>query len=673
MRRLALRRLRGDDGLSLIETVVALLVFSLIMSGLAAGMALFAHTTALTKVRNAATSMAQQTMEKARSYGPDTLAVCSGGGSPLKYKPAGMSKDFDVVTGSAPCLTYSQTLKNGGYSFTVKQYVLNDPVAGKAKGTSGKDQVEKILAVNVAWTSPTPGDYEVNSIVSGQGTVNTTVPTGLRINVNDSSTNPSTLITNDALVWDYTVTDGSGNVVASDVTADGSTGVISISPGTYTCKIIPESDAAQSYIPDTNNNPGMAIDAATTGISGPCSVTASQVTDWTTMWQPIANCSSSGTKGSLKVTVRDQNGVLVSGASVALTNVNGNGGTPAAQLSDANGVALFSGSVPDDLYTYTISKTGYITESNLGPVCVASTSTATADGTIEYNNGCERSATPGKLDFTIKDENGALVGGVSVVLTDSTGHTTSFSTDGSGHKSLDVVADSYTYELSKKEYTDIGPRGPVCLKASTTVTLVPVIQSAASYGCASSGSKGTMVVTVKDQDGLPVDHVKVFMTNANGHGGSQSPTTDPTGQVTKDLPADPYLLSVQPPAGYTVPPTQGPICMHAGETLNESFTLQGVMIVKVAVTNKDTQPTKTYNIKLTDGTGEQTSNTVSINATKSLTVQFNDMATGTYTVEVCVPSQTTGNCNTVYKTSNNAFTQINHTYNVTVTDTSGGA
>jgi Tfp pilus assembly protein PilV len=52
-------RLDSDEGLSLVETIAALLVFALIMSGLAAGMALYAHTTALTKAKNAATSVAQ--------------------------------------------------------------------------------------------------------------------------------------------------------------------------------------------------------------------------------------------------------------------------------------------------------------------------------------------------------------------------------------------------------------------------------------------------------------------------------------------------------------------------------------------------------------------------------------------------------------------------------------
>ena len=55
MRRLALRRLRGDEGLTLLETVVALLVFSLIMTGLAGSMAFLAKTAGINSISGSST------------------------------------------------------------------------------------------------------------------------------------------------------------------------------------------------------------------------------------------------------------------------------------------------------------------------------------------------------------------------------------------------------------------------------------------------------------------------------------------------------------------------------------------------------------------------------------------------------------------------------------------
>src|SRR4051812_16278622 len=124
MRRLAQRRMQGDDGSTLIETVVALVVFALIMSGLAASMVVFAHNTALTKARSAATTLAQKQVETARSLGTTSLTVCTGGGSPATYSYKGTS--YPVLTSTdVGCLPFQATSSSSGYSFTVKQYVLS--------------------------------------------------------------------------------------------------------------------------------------------------------------------------------------------------------------------------------------------------------------------------------------------------------------------------------------------------------------------------------------------------------------------------------------------------------------------------------------------------------------------------------------------------------------------
>src|SRR5207302_7462943 len=171
---------------------------------------------------------------------------------------------------------------------------------------------EKMLVVTVSWTKPAPGSYTTSSTMTGNGTVASTTPVGLQFNINDSSGN---LITGTNLAWDYTVTDSSSNQLAAGTTADGTSGLLSVSPGTYTCTVVAETDASSSY--DPGSNPGMTTNAATDTITGSCTVTANNVTNWNTVWNAVTNCASSTTgHGSVGITVQDAPGHLVPGATV---------------------------------------------------------------------------------------------------------------------------------------------------------------------------------------------------------------------------------------------------------------------------------------------------------------------------------------------------------------------
>jgi hypothetical protein len=676
MRRLVQRRMQGDDGSTLIETVVALVVFAVIMSGLAASLAVFAHNTALTKARSAATSLAQKQVETARSLGTTNLSVCTGGGSPATFPFKGTN--YPVITSTATgCLPFQATKTSGGYSFAVKQYVLN---LGTKTNTAGIPQTQKLLMVKLSWTAPTAGSYELDTVMNNNEAVAATPAQGIRINVNDST---GTLINISAAIWDYTIKDGTNTVVASGTTEDGSTGVLSLNPGTYTCSIVAEADAGQSYSPGTN--PGMTVDATNDSITGTCTVTANTATDWTTTWNELSSCTSSGTKGSLAVTVTDSSGATVSGATVALTNVNGNS-VPGNATTNASGVALFSGNVADDLYTYTISKTGYTTSTNLGPVCVAGTGTATATGSISGASTCPVVTTKGTVSVTVTDETGAVVSGAKVVLTNQTpgkGSPGSVNTNPSGVALFNnnVLGGSYTYTLSKTGYTSSGAEGPVCVTAATTNYISGLLPTAGSTGCASSGTKGTLSITVADQTGAGLNGVKVTLTNANGHGGvpgAKNTATvngvDGVALFNNSAPADPYLFSITPPAGYTNPGTLGPVCVIAGQSVAATATLVGIMTSQIKVTNSDIQPTKTYNITITDSNGRATTNSVTINRTKNATVSFPSMPTDNYTLRVCVPIAATGNCDAINDpTAVYNWGAIGTTYLTSITDNKGGA
>ena len=683
MRRLWKRHHRGDDGLGLIETVSALVVFALVMSGLAAGMAVFAHTTALTKVRNAATATAQQMMERAHRIPVDNLVVCSGQGSPTQYKPIDETTSYDVLAPiplATPCLTFSQQVTNSGYTFTVKQYVL---AKATAKDVQGHDQVEKLLVVNVAWTVPTPGSYEDKTILSGKGTIGATDPVGLRINVVDSSTSPAPLIADDDLVWNYTVKDGSGNTVVpadgnpdSAETADGTTGVISVAPGSYTCSITAGPDAAQSYMPDSSNNGAMQINSATYTISGACQVTAGAVFDWTTSWLPVTTCGKSTTKGVLQVTVTDAaTGAGLNGASVTTTN-SSNAAGASGTTATVNGIdGVVSLAESDDLYTYSVSLSGYSPVTLLGPKCVSGTGTAFAEAQLTAISGCAGGSTTSTVSGVVKDETGAVVGGATVyvmnISTSTIYHSAGTKADGS-YTIANVPKDGYYYWATKKNYTTTSHFGPVCVPATSTINVT--LPNMSSYSCAQGGSpNGTFQISVKDTDGNALSGVKILIEDADSVNGDQTPTSDSNGNISKAVAPGPWFLSVATP-GYLNVGWKGPVCLAPGDSATVPFVLQGIMSVKVPVKNGDTQPTKNYNVILRDSAGNETTNSITVNKGATVTAQFNNLPTDTYSLTVCVPVVSTDNCNIVYSSTGNKWTTINKIYTLaTITDASGNA
>jgi hypothetical protein len=678
VRRLWSRHLRGDDGLSLIETVAALVVFALIMSGLAAGMALFAHTQELTKVRNSATTMAQQLTESARTISLSQIAVCTGGGQPSSYTY--QSTSYTVVTGNTPCVPYSQTRSGAnGVTFTIKELVLKASDGSWDVTVNNQPIGKRMLVVTVSWAVPSSGSYTTSTMLTGKNTLAASVPVGLRLNINDST---GTLVSATNLVWDYTVTNATGTV-ASGTTDDGTSGLLSLSPGAYTCSVVPEDDAGQSYDPGTNA--GMTIDSTTESISGTCSVNAGTITDWNTTWTEVTDCQVGTIKGSATITVKDQSGSLVSGATVQLTNANG-GASPSSVNTNASGVAFFNKTVNDDIYTYTITKAGYQTATNLGPICVAPGANTSATGTISALSTCVVSSAKGTMVVTVTDESGNVVSGAKVHLVSQDGAKApgDVNTNPSGVATFNnnVTAGNWTYTLSKTGYSNLGPQGPVCTTAASSTPVSGLLPTSGASGCSSTAAKGTLTVNVVDQAGNPVSGAKVHLTNANGHAGTPGDkTTDSTGTVTfgASVPGDLFTYTLTTiPTGYSDPGTQGPICVVAGQTATSQVVLTGIMTVKVTVSNSDSQPTKSYNIILTDSGGRATSNTVTINKGKSTTVTFSSMPTDTYSIEVCIPIASSGNCDDIFNnTTTYAFTTKGATYQSpnpqTFVDAKGGS
>jgi hypothetical protein len=318
-------------------------------------------------------------------------------------------------------------------------------------------------------------------------------------------------------------------------------------------------------------------------------------------------------------------------------------------------------------------------------VCVSGTGTTSATGSISATSTCPVVATKGSVSVTVTDENGNLISGAKVVLTNQTPGKASpgsvnTNTSGVAFFNNNVLGGSYTYTLTKTGYTSPGPEGPVCVAAASTTNVQGLLPTSGSTGCASSSAKGTLTVTVTDGAGNGLNGAKVTLTNANNNGAPGAKTTTTVAGVngvalfSGSVVADPYLYSITPPAGYTNPGTLGPVCVIAGQSVSASATLFGIMTSQVKITNSDIQPTKTYNITITDSSGAASRNSVTINRGKNATVTFSSMPTDNYTLNVCVPIAATGNCDAINDaTAVYNWGAIGTTYLTSITDSKGGA
>src|SRR4051794_4866088 len=654
VRRLALRNLRSDEGLALVETVAALLVFSLIMTGLAASMATFARQTAVTKARSAAVALAQELVEKARAVGYDKLENCTGSSpaAPATAQFRGAGTFLTVATGtSTNCITYQKQVPQDSFNFTVTRLVLGRDTK---PDNAGQLQTEKYLVVQVAY--PVAGGatktYELDTIVNNKGALTVAQAQGVKFTIKDTSGN---VIATDALNWNVTL-HNTTLLPDGDITAQTDEGTYSaleaVPPGTYTCTVDNNNDSpASSYVPTTSGgaNAGLTVDQSNGVVSGSCTVTANTVTDFVTTWTQQADCVSTTTKGSLTVQVTDSASptTVISGATVTLTNVLGHSGTPAAATTDANGLATFSKTVPGDLYNYTISKSGYTTNGSIGgPVCVVANSTTQAAGNLT-SAGCPYSSSKGTLIINVNDLAGADVSGATVTLTKITSGSPSApgarTTDASGNAtfSASVGGGSYTFTATKGG-SGSGVQGPICVTAGINNSFSATL--GAGGACVrDTGTKGKLSFKVTDQALNPIQNAVVTLTNVNGDGAGSVPKTTAAGTATSPgLVDDPYQYTVAGPTGYRTTDVLGPVCVVGTGTSTVSVILTGLMTMVVSVKNNDTLAWKTYQITVTDPTGKTTIQSITVpnSGTRNpALVTFPSMPTGNgYQVDVCAVS-----------------------------------
>jgi len=645
VRRLALRGLRGDEGLSLLETVVALLVFSIIMTGLAGSMAFLAKSASVNKARSIAVSLAQKYVEEDRAKGAANLQLCPNT-TPAPPQPVTVNgQSFpaaDVASTTTPtCITYQKTKTVGNYNFTVTTLVVDVNNTTIASGTTigGQPITEKWLDVTLTWTAPKAGNYEITTKVNNNTAIAAASASGITFDMQDANNKP---LGTGSVSWHFKVCASSfkcdaaqTNTLQEGDTQENGQPLVALPTGNYNCFL--DNTNASGWVPDSSGkNPTSTFtyDVNAGTIYGPCNVNGG-VLDWVTHWVPIGSCAYvSNGKGNLDVYVTDQSGAPVKTAKVTITGKAGGwtNSTPVtSNTTGSNGFYAAFANVPPDFYYYTVTL-GPNTETSLGPSCVLNTTKNATVATVSISTatGCSATGNTGSLTVTVQDSTGAPVPNANVgVYNAGTGAWTNMPKTGTKAPNVGVstfnlqsgayyllVSDGTLYDGSGGIQAPGG--GPFCVQDSTAMpagnTQSVTLQPYKTNACPDSGSSGTLNVSVLDGAGHAVPNVPVTYVNIDGIGAPPAAVKAASGTVQfKGLGYDPYFILANVPGasqvtGYFLTP--GAACVNAAN-VNYTINLSGYMTVKVTIDNQDqTAPLKTYKVVLTDPTGAQTAQTL---------------------------------------------------------------
>ena len=697
MRRLALRRLRADDGLSLVETVVALLVFSLFMTGLAASMTLFAHTSAVNKARSIAVTLAQKYVEEARAKGSVDLELCPGT-TPAPPTQANFN-NTTMFTAIAPattatCMTYQKTKTLGAYTYTVQQLVFNGP-SGTTQ--SGQPQTEKFFDVVLTWTSPVAGRYETSTSIDNNVAPVNQQATGISFDMQDDSNNKIGTAT---VTWHYKVLDNStGQVVANCGNCEGDTEengqpLVVLPAGNYTCFL--DNSNASGWVPSQTTNPGnYTIDMVNGTITFPCAVTQNQVLDAVTHWAPIGSCTkaAANTKTILNVVVKDTSTppVAISGATVTITEAGTSPAVTKTATTNTSGIAAFS-NIAADWWYYTVSKSGYVTDDTLGPTCVVQTKTNSVNASLTTVTGCAAGGANVNVTsgFISNSTTHAAINGANVaVVNASTGAVTQLATtDATGYTKAKALAPGAYYYLAsdKAVYDGSGGLGPVCVDSTHTQLPDVPLTPTGTAPCHDSATASTVTVKTTDSGSVVVGSVPFTVVDAANVSTVKTGTTNSTTGLSANLGLTngPFFVlvnaSATPVTGYF--PTANSACI-TGTPQTITVAMNGYMTVRVAVDNPyGNVPLRSYNVYVTDPVTHSTSSqTVTVimdpqgqSGVNQQTASFFQQTTANgYIVQVFVANQDGSDGTNVCGASQtyDGWTSINQTNTVTCTDGSG--
>lgn len=465
MRRAA-RRLSDDAGVTLIELVVASAVLLIAAIGVLTALMFATTATTQSSVRQAALSLANERIERARNMAYDDVGTFP----------------FGTVAGTIP-----QSVATGPFVIDTAVAWVQDPVTSRA--------AYKTIQVRVSWQRPRPGSMSVASAIYGKSNL---VNVGdLRIRVRNETGDPITnatvaisrgaiaINTADAFFGNLAAGPATASVTSVDYVFDNSElASITIVPDVVTERVVVGYPRSRVVITVVDENGDLMKNARLEGelvhtvkgkqwiktgadgqiifdyadgllpgeytlyVTTPSEKRTPVEFTFTVVGGEVVNVTAKmGPRvlpGSLTVAVRDANGLSLNGATVAVSAVAT--GAPAVTGSPAttvNGEAALKDVFAGD-YRVTVTLTGYVTYT--GTVTMGTESQTLNVVLAQTGSG---GGTNGSLRIVMTRVDGSPASGVSVRITYPDSSVIYRTTDANGQISLgNLVPGNYAIRPS---------------------------------------------------------------------------------------------------------------------------------------------------------------------------------------------------------------------------------
>jgi prepilin-type N-terminal cleavage/methylation domain-containing protein len=341
---------RGEEGFTIVELMVAMLVISIGLVALAVGMTSTLVSTAKVRIREAAVAEANRQIETQRATGYGLLLM-NPAGAPTSYT-ADDGTTYTTLRDTAgtctACVPYEQTIttaNNGQMLVRTVIVPVDDPADGTGAADADQATVNGFLTdykkvfVEVSTINQAPAiTYKMETIIHDLTKDPAIAVQGLHLAIGDAD-NANAIVENPDLVWTVEI-QGAG--ISGAPLAEGGYDNFALPPGTYTC-VIAATPSTRNWHPKPDPAlPASSLNSESFG----CTVTADQVTTIVRSWQELT-CQM-----SVDVTVTGKLNVLVvsgldgsagPGSTVTAVGQSGLPTTPIALVTDPIGLAAFSG------------------------------------------------------------------------------------------------------------------------------------------------------------------------------------------------------------------------------------------------------------------------------------------------------------------------------------------
>jgi len=510
-----LRKRTEDSGFTVVELVIAVSVLAVVALGAVGALQYAAGSTTQTSQRELALGVANEQLEKIRNLNYDDIGTVNG-------YPTG-----DIPNSSTVGI------------YTVEVYIGWSMDAETGLSTS------KNIRVTVRWSTPSPGKVTIESNIAGKSGIANAGD--VRINVLDADTNEpikgalvkikplsgtqSSMLTNgDGYAFWGKVPAGTVTITATKtgyfidtaplagasiapnqlnewtlLAAKPSTGLITVRDQFGNPVANSPVKITKSPFTATVNTDGEGLARFDDLGKGTYTVTSTGPTGYSNGSGTLGVITSGATYSTtltvtkyarLIVTVRDDQGTKVSGATVSVTGPGSV--TPASAATDTDGMSVHVLGAAGT-YTASVSKAGYI--SNSGAASVA----AGADGNLTVT--IDR-LLPTTFIVRVVDQNGAVVPGATVSATGPGSVTPASGTsDASGYITFSVgQPGDYTATASKAGYvSNAVASGNIANGGSVTKTVaIEKITGGWMSVKYTSNTSGKTVYIYQDVSGTPV-------------------------------------------------------------------------------------------------------------------------------------------------------------------------